>query len=365
MPLQSPNGGDYAGLFGLNQGSLRNVVLTAGEQDYSVTLRGILRLRTAYVGALAGRNDGTVYNCAAAGYSVTAHAYQGSVLYMGGFVGYNAGTIRSGSVSTPSLTASSNYARLLMGGFTGGNSGLVSQSYAMANVEVLQIRGGGVALSGFAGENIGSIRSSYCATALASPGADTYGFAPATGSTSGCYYLSGGTYRFVGQVHLYDYSDQSGARAVNEQGLKALTLTGFSSADASHTYHHSNTLNTDGQAYLYPTSLTGHGSPVHYGDWVTPADLGTLGMVYWEHEDGSSLCTAHDDGGKITAYGYGYYWSKGETEPLLETQRIALDGRNTEAAAELEKQMPPFSFVTYQTSDTGLRLLSGTTGNGY
>lgn len=88
-------------------------------------------------------------------------------------------------------------------------------------------------------------------------------------------------------------------------------------------------------------------------------------MVYWEHEEGGSLCTAHDDGGKITAYGYGYYWSKGETEPLLETQRIALDGRNTEAAAELEKQMPPFSFVTYQTSDTGLRLLSGTTGNGH
>ena len=59
----------------------------------------------------------------------------------------------------------------------------------------------------------------------------------------------------MGQVHLYDYSDQSGARAVNEQGLKALTLTGFSSADASHTYHHSKTLNTDGQAYPYPTCL--------------------------------------------------------------------------------------------------------------
>ena len=101
MPLQSPNGGDYAGLFGLNQGSLRNVVLTTGEQDYSVTLRGILRLRTAYVGALAGRNDGTVYNCAAAGYSVTAHAYQGSVLYMGGFVGYNAGTIAPAASALP------------------------------------------------------------------------------------------------------------------------------------------------------------------------------------------------------------------------------------------------------------------------
>ena len=385
VPLQSPNGGDYAGLFGLNQGSLRNVVLTTGEQDYSVTLRGILRLRTAYVGALAGRNDGTVYNCAAAGYSVTAHAYQGSVLYMGGFVGYNAGTIRSGSVSTPSLTASSNYARLLMGGFTGGNSGLVSQSYAMANVEVLQIRGGGVALSGFAGENIGSIRSSYCATALTSPGADTYGFAPATGSTSGCCYLSGGTYRFVGQVHLYDYSDQSGARAVNEQGLKALTLTGFSSADASHTYHHSKTLNTDGQAYPYPTSLTGHGSPVHYGDWVTPADMGVLGLLYWEYEskptgsgyyfssigveDGeyktnSSLCVSHDDGGTVTAYGYGYYWSAGSTtEPALSTGITITGTRYTAAADDLHRQMPEFNFVTYKTSDNGLHLTSGTQAN--
>lgn len=57
--------------------------------------------------------------------------------------------------------------------------------------------------------------------------------------------------------------------------------------------------------------------------------MGTIGMVYWEKEEGgansgyhfsyigftgtarkegSSLCTAHDDGGKITAYGYGYYW---------------------------------------------------------
>lgn len=142
VPLQSPNGGDYAGLFGLNQGSLRNVVLTTGEQDYSVTLQGILRLRTAYVGALAGRNDGTVYNCAAAGYSVTAHAYQGSVLYMGGFVGYNVGTIRSGSVSTPSLTASSNYARLLMGGFTGGTTGVEPGTdalpYQVRSVEQLQ-----------------------------------------------------------------------------------------------------------------------------------------------------------------------------------------------------------------------------------
>ena len=35
-------------------------------------------------------------------------------------------------------------------------------------------------------------------------------------------------------------------------------------------------------------------------------------MVYWEHEEGGSLCTAHDDGGIITKYGaemYAVDWS--------------------------------------------------------
>lgn len=57
-------------------------------------------------------------------------------------------------------------------------------------------------------------------------------------------------------------------------------------------------------------------------------------MIYWEKEEGgsndgyhfsfigfedgvqqkadSSLCEAHDDGGKITDYGYGYYWKDTE-----------------------------------------------------
>lgn len=378
--------GDYAGLFGLNRGTLRNLILTTGEQEYSVSLANVVQLRTAYLGAIAGRNDGVIYNCAAAGYFITGNAYQGSVLYLGGFTGYNSGTIRSGSVSCPAITANSNYARLYTGGFAGSSSGLIHQSYAMAAIEIQQLRGDGVVLGGFMAENTGSVRNSYCATALTSPGADTYGFAPATGSISSCYYLSGGTYRFVGQVHLYDYNDPSGARAVNESALKKLSLSGFGAVRSGNTYHHSNTQNSTGVAYPYPGSITTTGgSRIHYGDWVTHADLGTLGMVYWEHEeggsnpgyhfsyigfengtrkDGSSLCIAHDDGGKITAYGYGYYWLRGDPEPELTVKNTSSDGRNTAAAEELANQMPQFDFVTFQTSDTGLRLTSGTTGNG-
>ncbi len=386
VPLTSTPDGDYAGLFGLNRGALRNIVLTTGEKEMSVRLEGEVRLKTAYAGALAGRNDGTIYNCAAAGYSVSSNAYQGSILYLGGLVGYNGGTIRASSVSTPSITGSSNYARLLTGGFVGGNGGTVLQSYAMANVEIQQIRGTGVVLAGFAAENTGSLRTSYCATALMSPGADgTWGFAPATGSVTVCRYLSGGTYRYVGQVHLYDYRDQSGARSVNDEQLAA-SLSGFGAASAQRTYRHTDTQNSAGQPYTYPASVTGRGGQyVHYGNWVTRADLGTVGMVYWELEEGgsnpgyhftyigfegsqrksgSSLCLAHDDGGKITSYGYGYYWAEGNQGPELEMQNMTHAGQNNEAAAALHQQMPQFSFVTYQTSDTGLHMVSGTQANG-
>ena len=383
VSFASPENGAYAGLFGLNRGTLRNIVLLSGQTTRTVSLRGTVTLRTAYTGALAGRTEGTVYNCAAAGYAVSGDAYQGSILYLGGLVGYNSGTVRACSVSTPELSGSSNYARMYLGGLSGGTSGLISQSCAMADIEVHQLRGGDVVLGGFTGENTGAIRSCYCATALMSPGADTYGFAPSTGSVTSCYYLSGGTFRFVGEVHLYDYQDTSGARAVGESGLKALSLTGFGSVAATRTYHH---YNTDASAYPYPGVVTGRGSSrVHYGDWVEPADLGTFGVVYWEREvggsnpgyhfsyigfensvrkDGSSLCTAHDDGGKITDYGYGYYYSAGSAPTLSTDGSISLGAPYTAASAELEKQMPGLTFVTYRTSDTELHLTSGTTGNG-
>ena len=83
-------------------------------------------------------------------------ARHGSILYLGGLVGRNSGTVRASGVSAPRLFANSLYATLCAGGFAGGNSGVVQQCYAMADIEIGTINGGGVTLGGFAGSNTGS-----------------------------------------------------------------------------------------------------------------------------------------------------------------------------------------------------------------
>lgn len=383
------DGTSYAGMFGLNQGTLRNIILLTANKDRTVSLEGQLSLQTACIGALTGCNEGTVYNCAAAGFSVNGDARHGSILYLGGLVGRNSGTVRASGVSAPRLFANSLYATLYAGGFAGGNSGVVQQCYAMADIEIGTINGGGVTLGGFAGSNTGSLRASYCATAMTSPNADIHGFAPTAGGVSGCCYLNGGTYRFVDGVHLYQYTDRSGAAPVNEPALRGMStrLGGFGAVSAANTFQHDKTLDSAGKAYPYPGIVAGHdGSRVHYGDWVTPADMGVLGLLYWEYEskptgsggyyfssigveDGeykanSSLCVSHDDGGTVTAYGYGYYWSAGSTtEPVLSTGITVTGTRYTEAADDLHRQMQGFNFVTYKTSDDGLHLTSGTQAN--
>lgn len=378
----------YAGMFGLNRGTLRNIILLTANKDRTVSLEGQLSLQTACIGALTGCNEGTVYNCAAAGFSVNGDARHGSILYLGGLVGRNSGTVRASGVSAPRLFANSLYATLCAGGFAGGNSGVVQQCYAMADIEIGTINGGGVTLGGFAGSNTGSLRASYCATAMTSPNADIHGFAPTAGGVSGCCYLNGGTYRFVDSVHLYQYTDRSGAAPVNEPALRGMAtrLGGFGAVSAANTFQHDKTLDSTGKAYPYPGIVAGHdGSRVHYGDWVTPADMGVLGLLYWEYEskptgsgyyfssigveDGvykanSSLCVSHDDGGTVTAYGYGYYWSAGSTtEPVLSTGITVTGTLYTAAADDLHRQMPKFNFVTYKTSDDGLHLTSGTQAN--
>lgn len=382
------DGTSYAGMFGLNRGTLRNIILLTANKDRTVSLEGQLSLQTACIGALTGCNEGTVYNCAAAGFSVNGDARHGSILYLGGLVGRNSGTVRASGVSAPRLFANSLYATLCAGGFAGGNSGVVQQCYAMADIAIGTINGGGVTLGGFAGSNTGSLRASYCATAITSPNADIHGFAPTAGGVSGCCYLNGGTYRFVDSVHLYQYTDRSGAAPVNEPALRGMVtrLGGFGAVSAANTFQHDKTLDSAGKAYPYPGIVAGHdGSRVHYGDWVTPADMGVLGLLYWEYEskptgsgyyfssigveDGeykanSSLCVSHDDGGTVTAYGYGYYWSAGSTtEPVLSTGITVTGTRYTAAADDLHRQMPEFNFVTYKTSDNGLHLTSGTQAN--
>ena len=432
----SYNGGSYqitgvsftgktcVGLFGYNTGTLSNIIITTdvpmNNEDGSVNsnaptakVTSTVQLNTVYVGVLAGWNQtgGVISNCAVSGYNLTGYAYSGSTSYIGGLVGFNAGAIRASSAVTPLIKGTGNLVQSLsIGGLVGGNGGQIRRSYALAAINVMEVSGN-VTIAGFAGGNVGTIRDSYCATAMTSAGAATYGFAPASGSLNNCYFLTGGTYTFAGKVYLYDYDADvtvSGATGLSSKELAELRLDGFGAiADAAHSVNHPNTAidETEKAVYPYPGSVTGRdGARTHYGDWVTDADLGTLGVIYWEKEEGgsndgyhfsfigfedgvqqkadSSLCEAHDDGGKITDYGYGYYWKDTENEPGLkaalsplnkvnDSGTFALGAKSTgktagSAAAELAKQVPGYNFVTYQTGEGAdrMRLLSSKTANG-
>ena len=163
--------------------------------------------------------------------------------------------------------------------------------------------------------------------------------------------------------------------------MQSKAITGF--AKAAHTYNHDL---TDGD-YLYPAVVrSAAGETVHYGDWPVQKDIGTLGVFYWEYEDGGSnsgyhfsyvgtsqgneissanndtlkgdsLCEEHDDGGVVTNYGYGYFYansntqdtSLGYTKSFNNTFRTA--SKNDKAAEELGKQMPGYTFVAYETGN--------------
>lgn len=392
VSFASRENGHAVGLFGFTEGTLENIVVTTKEllEDAPTSkLGGNVQWKTVYTGVLAGKNSGTIKNCAVSGYRLSGSAYSGSTYYLGGLVGCNEGLIQACSADIPSITGTSTYARsYCAGGLVGMNdgSGYIRQSYALGSIKLTEIRGSAM-ISGFVGDNQGTIRNSYCATALSAvTGAEVNGFTSDHGSVSDCYYLSGGTYTFARTVRLYDYkAGTNGAKARDHEQMQKLAseLDGFAKVDdAGHSINHQNTDDAE-KVYPYPSSVTAGSAKtrVHYGDWPTPADMGTIGMVYWEKEEGgansgyhfsyigftgttrkegSSLCTAHDDGGKITDFGYGYYY-KTEKGSLTPSGNFVLGAENAEAKKELAKQVSGYNFTCYRTDGKdGLRLLAET-----
>ena len=393
--------GAAVGLFGFVTGTLENIVVTTEKalaDAPTSKLGGRVQWRTVYIGVLAGKNSGRIYNCAVSGYKLSCYAYSGSTCYIGGLVGCNEGTVSACSADIPAISGNTTNARgYYAGGLAGVNEGggYIRQSYALGSIELREIRGSAV-ISGFVGDNQGTIRNSYCATALSAvTGAEVNGFASAHGSVSNCYYLSGGTYTFAGTVRLYDYKPGDyDAKAKTHEQLQNLSLSGFGKVtDKANSVNHKNT-DTSEAVYPYPGIVSGQGGIVHYGDWPTQADMGTMGMLYWEYEEGgansgyhfsyigfdakgfrkegSSLCTAHDDGGRITAYGYGYYEKKNTgkvtPKPGEDTQEpgdtLKLEGKRTDVADALGKQVSGYDFFCYQTGEADLRLESSTDANG-
>ena len=231
---------------------------------------------------LAGRNSRTIRNCAAAGYTLTLYTYRNSTTCVGGLVGSNYGTIRECAAETPRIKLSATYANVKLGGFVGQNNGGISSCYAVADIEVMESRQGSVSTAGFAGENLGFVNTAYCTAAVVTAGsAKGCGFAPVGGTVKRCYYLNGGSYFYIEKLRAY-HTERGDSRVepVTGEQLQALIL-GSRFARAEHTA----SSKTDAAAaakYPYPAVVAAY-RLVHYGN-KGEAQLGTMGMLYWEHE---------------------------------------------------------------------------------
>ena len=339
------------------------------------------------MGVLVGYNRGTVLNCTVSGYTMEYYGYSASTASLGGFVGSNYGTIRNSASDCPSIRFANTNSNTYAGGFAGVNHASISDSYALGSIQVRGARNSTVWVAGFAANNAsGMIRRSYSATALTASGdAESYGFAHTGGSAYQCYYLDGGTYSYRGALYAYntsknEFKDNAAGEPLTGSELQNKAISNFNTAAQS--YNHEK---TSGDTYLYPAVVrNAAGQTVHYGDWPVQKDIGTLGVFYWEYENGGSnsgyhfsyvgtsqgneissanndilkgdsLCEEHDDGGVVTHYGYGYFYANSNN---LKTD-IGLyhhfnndfnrNAVNSDAGEALGKQMPGYTFVAYET----------------
>ena len=376
--------GNDVGMFAVvaPTGTVRNVTLLSSGTE-RVERSGLILGSTTvvYMGVLAGRNYGTISNCAVSDYGFGSGmgilAYQHSTVYMGGLVGGNlyhkthSGRILSSEANCPLVQVSSYNASIYAGGFAGSNAGGSIQScYALGVLKALDVSSSTVRLCGFAGENTGgALAYCYSATALTAAGeAEVYGLTRTGGSAAQCCYLDGGTYAYNNALYAYNVSHNSfSANAaqspITGERLESQRLYGFSKVTGSGTE----------TVYPYPAVVRDRiGRAVHYGTWPVQQHIGTMGVFYWEREQGgnagyhlsyigtdngvafsgSTLCVQHNDSGVVTEYGYGYFFKPGgltDTVRLDVSANCYLGAANPTAASALEAQMPDYRFVAYTT----------------
>ncbi len=385
--------GSYVGLFGYNKGKIKNVVVATqykiGSTSYNVTrTEPVSANQTAYFGVLVGYNEkgGVIDNCATAGYYLSGkdgkiYGYRNSEVYVGGLVGFNVGAITNSAADLPRLSLVMNSATCYAGSFVGYNEGAIDNSYGISLIES-NASDGDTKIAGFAGYNTSVINNSYCATTLISAGngSKTYSFTPneGGGSVKNSYYLNGGSYLYLDNLYSYDgnIAVSSGKNKIYKE------LVALKGNDYTISKYHDLTTGLDASETEYPYKAVvknNEGELVHYGEWQVKPKLGVAGVFYWEKEvdgqnDGykityigtaydklaysSNLCVEHDDGGRISEYGYGYYYGADEnvSNEKITFTNLATSGNtfNTDVKQELERQMPHIQFFPYTTrTDTG------------
>ena len=386
--------GTAVGFIGENQGSIQSVFLvsdwenndftgtTAVSNPYLSYTGTIGSNRNVYMGALAGINKGTIQNCAVCGYSMgrdgIVYVQRNGTLYIGGLTGSNQGNIYNSEVDAPAVNASVLYGNAYLGGFAGENigSGLIRNSYAVGNVSIEYSKGANCTIGGFTAKNTGVLRGDYCAVALGAAGTSkTYGFSPKGGGvvSSDCYYLSGGTFQYLNNMLPFSNDQGAGIHVTYQEMVEKATKG--ARADESRCNGA-----TDEENYPFNAVVTKEGKKVHYGNWQIPVNLGSIGVIYWEHEEGgandgyhfsyigykasgqdptsvldkvgdSTLCTRHDDGGRITEYGYGYYYATGSVKPDSTMYYFqAGNSENVQASENLTNQLDGVTVVAYTTA---------------
>lgn len=396
--------GDYIGMFGYVEGTVRNVVLatqyTEGQPYYVQRNKTIDKNETVYAGILAGYNAGTIQNSAVAGYYLsgtnTIKGYANSKVYLGGFVGYNAekGVISNCSADSPKMSVDMFQAECYAGGFTGYNEGSITNAYALTHI-TSSANSGKTIIAGFTAHNTGSISDTYCATALTSSGVGSvsYAYSPIGGSIKNSRYLTKGTYYLGYEVNSYDRNEAYSA------GTPSSFADLQKGSKATSSFCHAKTTKLDDAQSNYPFTAyvkKADGSYVHYGEWHVKPSLGKMGVFYWEKETSgnnngykisyigidvalrqnddsypveqeSTLCTAHDDGGVIEEYGYGYYTSEDLENVSVNYDSLKVgSGVNEEAQKSLQQQLSGFRFYPYTTKTDGNDniCLEGTGTNG-
>ena len=387
--------GTVVGFIGENAKTVQNVFLVSdymegGSNPYLQYTEKIGANKTVYMGGIAGVNSGRIQNCAVSGYSISGskkiYVRSNGTFYFGGITGSNRGTITNCEADTPLINSEILYGNAYIAGFAGENTsgGRIRNSYAIGHVMVENAKGGKTVISGFTARNAGYLSGDYCAVALTASGATTssYGFAPRGGSiASDCSYLSGGTFRYLGSLYAFD-NESGGGTKTKYKDLK--------NGNAVYSYCKSGTASEE--SYPFKAVVTDENKNlIHYGNWETAVDLGAIGVVYWELEQGgsndgyhfsylgyqgdavnttdtldtmqgSTLCTQHDDGGIITQYGYGYYYASAADSDWNESAAVG-EGTpketghdnfetgdiNSAASKALSDRLDGFTVVAYTT----------------
>lgn len=384
------NDGSYIGLFGYNNGNIKNVVVATQYEksgnSYNVTRNeAISSNQKAYFGVLVGYNNGNVDNCAIAGYYLAGHdgkiyGYRNSKVYVGGLVGYNSnnGSIKNSAADLPKLSLVMNSATSFAGSFVGYNEGFINNTYGISLIGANSPEGN-TKIAGFAGYNTGTINNSYCATTLISSGngSYTYRFTPSEGSgiVKNSYYLNGGSFQYIDDLYSYDsdIGDIPKSSGTPKSYYELISLK--ENSEAKNSKYHDLTTALDKNETTYPYRAIvkdNNGQLVHYGEWQATPELGVAGVFYWEHEiDGtnngykityigssngkiafrSNLCIEHDDGGVISEYGYGYYCGKGESiTATFDNLSVSKGKYNETVKQDLESQIPYIEFYPFTTT---------------